>query len=71
MSHVAGHGQRRPAQAPRMDEQCSVAGKGRRRLARATRMDAKCSADEMAGEHGLAELLDGDGHALAEVAIEN
>ena len=38
--------------------------------ARALRMEEHGSADEMAGEHGLAELLGGDARAPAEVKIK-
>ncbi len=57
-------------QLKRLKLELRAGGKGRRRLARALRMEEHGSADEMAGEHGLAELLGGDARAPAEVKIK-
>ena len=47
-----------------------VMGHARRRPARALRVEEHGCMHEVAREHDLAKLLDGDAHALAEVAIE-
>ena len=57
-------------QLKRQKLELHAGGKGRRRLARALRMEEQGSADEMAGEHGLSELLGGDARAPAEVKIK-
>ena len=57
-------------QLKRLKLELHVAGKPWRQPARALRMKKHGCVHEVAREHDLAKLLDGDAHALAEVAIE-